>query len=84
MASTAIAVRQAFIQDGSEFRNWISSLTGESPQQGRMADPATMQSEMPDIPVAGEDQTLPRPDDVLQAGPAPNDQTDTDERGGDV
>ena len=54
MASTAIAVRQAlFVRDGSEFRNWLSSLTGESPQQGRMADPATMQSEMPDIPVAG-------------------------------
>ena len=54
MASTAIAVRQAlFVQDGSEFQNWLSSLTGESPQQGRMADPATMQSEMPDLPVAG-------------------------------
>lgn len=59
-----MAFRMARWAEDNEFQNWLSSLTGDSPQQGRVADPATMQSVMPDIPVAGSgceaDPELPR------------------------
>ena len=66
---TAVAFRHARFEEDDEFNEWVSSLTGGEPvEQGAAIDPAAMQVEMPDIPVAGsgEDGAAHSPPDVEQ------------------
>jgi hypothetical protein len=51
---TAVAFRNARVADDDEFKDWVSSLvSGEPVERGAAIDPAAMQVEMPDIPIAG-------------------------------
>ena len=47
-------MRRAFHEEGESFHAWLTSLVSDEPmEQGAAIDPAKMQVEMPDIPVAG-------------------------------
>ena len=50
-------MRRAFHEEGEAFNIWLTSLVSDEPgEQDAAIDPADMQIEMPDIPVAGSDE----------------------------
>ena len=58
-------MRRAFHEEGESFHAWLTSMADGEPEQQDMAiDPATMQVEMPDIPVAGSGELGPVEDEV--------------------